>query len=210
MIPQEFCCKVLIFAKAPVPGMVKTRLIPSIGSQSAARLHEKLVLRSIEVAVQSNVGPVELWCSPSHDHPFFLGCEKRFGIQLFNQIEGDLGTRMAHGFQETLKSAQAGILIGSDCPSLTAGDFQTAYQALAAGISAVINPAEDGGYVLIGLSRIDPAIFEGIRWGTEVVFEETKRRIERLGWEWKELNRKWDVDRPEDIERLKRASLIDF
>ncbi len=102
-------CRLIVFAKAPVPGQVKTRLIPALGAPGAAALYEQLVLNILSIAIDAHVGPVDLWCAPSSNHPFFLQCVQKFQIILFNQIEGDLGSRMAHAFQETLKN-------GLSCP----------------------------------------------------------------------------------------------
>lgn len=200
----------MIFAKAPILGWVKTRLIPALGARSATQLYEKLLIKTLEVATESKVGPVELWCTPSTDHPFFLRCQQRFPIDLCQQADGDLGRRMANAFQTALRRCSSAILIGSDCPSLTAGDIERAHYALASGSSAVIAPAEDGGYVLIGLRQFDPSLFEDIAWGEERVFEETAERIRHLGWDLEVLPERWDVDRPKDLERLQVSGLIDL
>ena len=92
-------CHLIVFAKAPVPGQVKTRLIPSLGTSGAAALYEQLVLHILSIAIDAHVGSVDLWCTPSLNHPFFFQCAQKFQIILFNQIEGDLGSRMAHAFQ---------------------------------------------------------------------------------------------------------------
>lgn len=197
-------CRIIVFAKAPIPGEVKTRLLPSMDSRTVAGLHEKLVLRSLHTAVESKAGPVELWCSPSKEHPFFHRCAEMFLLELHQQAEGDLGRRMALAFEETLKKARAVLLMGTDCPSLTRDDLSEAKQTLMEGDPAVVSPAEDGGYVLIGLRQYEPSLFEGISWGTGSVLEETRERLGRLGWKWKELPARWDVDRPEDVERLRR------
>ncbi len=200
-------CRILVFARAPILGEVKTRLLASIDAQTVATLHEKLVLHSLNTAVESKVGPVELWCTPMVEHPFFIQCANRFRIELYPQTEGDLGKRMAHAFKETLKRSDMALLMGTDCPSLTREDLKEAKKALKEGASAVISPAKDGGYVLIGLRQYAFTLFEGISWGTSAVLEETRQRLRRLRWNWHELSEKWDVDRPEDVERLRREGL---
>ena len=196
-------CRIIVFAKAPIPGEVKTRLFSSMDAQTVTALHEKLALHSLNTAVESKVGPVELWCAPSKEHPFFLRCTEKFQVELHQQTEGDLGRRMAHAFDETLKRAPMALLMGTDCPSLTPEDLKEAKKALKQGAPAVISPAEDGGYVLIGLCQYESTLFEGISWGTSSVLEETRERLRRLRWNWYELPQRWDVDRPEDVERLK-------
>ncbi len=196
------CC-IIVFAKAPIPGKVKTRLLPYMSAQTSALLHEKLVLHCLKTAVESGVGHVELWCSPSTGYNFFTQCEKMFPIKLYSQVEGNLGERMAHAFKEALKRTPLVLLMGTDCPALSHHDLKEAKETLNRGIPVVISPAEDGGYVLIGLREYEERLFEGISWGTESVLEETRERIKILGWRWRELPRRWDVDRPEDVERLR-------
>ena len=96
-------CRLIVFARAPVPGQVKTRLIPAMGPEAAASLHEKLVFHSLAMAVYAGVGPVDLWCTPSPDHPFFIRCNREFQVELHTQVGEDIGQRMAHAFKETLK-----------------------------------------------------------------------------------------------------------
>ena len=196
-------CHIIVFAKAPVSGRVKTRLIPFLGPSAAAALYRKLVLHTLSIAVKAEVGPVDLWCSPSARDFFFTHCAGKFQVSLFNQPEGDLGGRMAHAFQETLKEASQALLIGTDCPALSPDELREAAKILKGGADGVIIPTEDGGYVLIGLRRYSPELFESISWGTESVLRETRERFRRLGWSWHELPVQWDVDRPEDLERLK-------
>lgn len=202
------CC-IIVFAKAPIVGEVKTRLLSSLDALVVTALHEKLVLHSLNTAVESKVGPVELWCAPSKEHPFFLRCAEKFQVDLHQQTEGDLGRRMAHAFDETLKRASMALLMGTDCPSLTSEDLKEAKKALKQGAPAVISPAEDGGYVFIGLCQYESTLFEGISWGTGSVLEETRVRLRRLRWNWHELPQRWDVDRPEDVERLKVEGYLD-
>ncbi len=179
-------------------------MIPALGMEGASTLYEKMAFHCIRTSIDSGIGPVEIWCTPSSDHPFFLECAQRFQVKLYEQIEGDLGQRMAYAFSEALKRNPYAILIGSDCPSLTSEDLRAAKEALEKGHDAVIVPSEDGGYVLLGLRRYAQELFSGISWGTERVLDQTRESLRRLGWCWKELPERWDVDRPEDLERLKR------
>jgi rSAM/selenodomain-associated transferase 1 len=195
-------CSVIVFAKAPVPGQVKTRLVKSLGACGASQLSEHLVFHTLGTALGSGVGPVTLWCAPSTEHPFFRRCAERFNVDLRPQSGGDLGQRMADAFGQTLKVARAALLIGTDCPSLTERDLQEASLVLGQKTEAVIVPAEDGGYVLMGLRRFAPSLFEGVPWGTEKVLMETRRRLRNLGWAWHEMTVRWDVDRPEDVKRM--------
>lgn len=199
---------VLIFARAPMAGSVKTRLIPLLGDHGAAALYRSLVERALSVAQASGVGPVELWCTPSTDDDFFAKCRDRFSVTLHRQCDGDLGARMRNALEDALTRSQHVLLTGSDCPSLTAVDLRAAARALREGRDAVFCPTEDGGYVLVALSQALPALFDAMTWGTATVMEETRQRLRNLGWRWHELPVHWDVDRPQDYQRLLREGFL--
>lgn len=193
---------IAVFAKAPEPGAVKTRLVPALGAAAAAELQRRLVERALEAAIAAGVGPVQLWCAPNASHPFFLDCARRYSIALAVQGGGDLGERMQLAFDALLGSSARALLIGSDIPAMTPQYLCDADAALAEGCDAVLGPAEDGGYVLIGLRRSAPQLFGGMRWGTADVCEQTRARLQQLGMRYRELPVLWDVDRPEDLPRL--------
>jgi rSAM/selenodomain-associated transferase 1 len=194
---------IAVFAKAPRPGHVKTRLTPAMSPGEAAALHESLVERALGTAVASALGPVELWCAPDAGHPFFPRCARRFGARLHVQQGQDLGARMAHAFEASHRAGRALVLIGSDCPALEPADLRDAAAALASH-DAVFAPAEDGGYVLVALRAPAPALFEGIAWGGADVMQRTRERAAAAHLRLKELRTLWDVDRPEDWRRLER------
>ena len=198
-------CRILVFAKAPTPGQVKTRLAPALGARAAAELHRLLVARTLRTASAAAVGPVELWCTPDAQDDFFASCAKQFGLRLRDQGAGDLGARMARALANSLAEGSPALLIGCDCPVLTVEYLRDAAAACDGENQAVLGPAEDGGYVLIGLAR-SPAtqLFENMVWGTATVMQETRTRLASLGWRWIELATLWDVDRPEDLARLRQ------
>lgn len=198
--------EVAVFAKAPVPGEVKTRLVPLLGAQDAAELHATLVRRALAVACKAAVGPVSLWCTPNTGHPFFAACADEFGVELLEQRGGHLGERMARAFERMLGAGGA-LLVGSDCPALGPRDLHVAATSLATH-DAVVQPAEDGGYVLVGLARPVPGLFEGVRWGEASVMRETRARLRAAAATWRELPVRWDVDRPEDYRRLLASGLL--
>jgi uncharacterized protein len=191
----------LVFARAPQAGRVKTRLAPLLGEQGAARLHARLVERTLRTARAAAIGPVYLYCAPGVNDAFFGRLRKRFGVRLRPQGRGDLGARMGRA----LRKHPGAILIGSDCPAFRPADLRAAARALQSGADAVLAPAEDGGYTLIGVRRASRRVFDGIDWGKPVVLAQTRRRLRRLKWRWKELRTVWDVDRPEDVARLRRS-----
>lgn len=175
---------VLVFARAPVPGRVKTRLIPRLGEIRAARLHARLTARALRTATAAGCGCVEL-----HDTA--------------KQRGGDLGSRMYRALAGALRRHRGVILIGTDCPALRSADLRRAARLLAGGCHAVIAPVEDGGYALIGVRRVSPRLFAGIEWGSAGVFAATVARLDSLAYRWRALRMLWDVDRPADLERLR-------
>jgi rSAM/selenodomain-associated transferase 1 len=193
-------------AKAPVPGRVKTRLIPALGAERAAVLHAGLLRRTGRTMLRANLCPVQIWCAPNTNYPEFLDLEQR-GAVLKVQCRGDLGARMAHAAREAIETAHQVVIVGTDCPVLNPTYVKHAIAALMSGNDAVVGPAEDGGYCLLGLNRIDDELFRDMPWGGERVLNETRRRLDRLRWRWCELPVLWDVDRPEDLRRLEGLDL---
>jgi len=200
--------RIVVFAKAPRPGTVKTRLTPLLGKEGAAALHARLVERTLATACAAAIGSVDLFCAPDIDDAFLRSCAARYRVRLENQSAGDLGARMLHAVESTLENVPYAIVVGTDCPVLTAEHFREARRKLAAGRDAVIVPTEDGGYALIGLKRCERNIFNGVSWGTSSVIAETRQRLVATGWQWEELEELWDVDRPEDYQRLVASGVM--
>jgi hypothetical protein len=194
----------LIFARAPEPGRVKTRLVPLLGEKGAARLHQKLLERTLATAIRSGLQDLVLCCTPSTKIQYFRNQRPEFRLQ--SQGRGDLGERLYRACARALRRYRYVIVIGSDCAVLSASDLRAAARALRAGADAVLSPAEDGGYALIGLARARRRLFSGIDWGSDRVLAQTRLRLKRLGWRWKELRTLWDVDRPEDVARLRQIA----
>ena len=193
--------RILIFTKAPIPGDVKTRLIPSLGAEEAAALHCTLLEKTVKQAVTANLAPVECWCTPEMEHPVFLRLAADCGVGLERQLGADLGERMHRAVRRALRDSRSVLLIGADCPALSVTHLRQSLHWLESGMDTVLGPAEDGGYVLLGLTRTDPSLFEGIEWGTDMVLSDTRDRLSTLGWQWRELETLWDLDRPKDLDR---------
>lgn len=200
---------IAVFAKAPESGHAKTRLIPALGAQGSARLQRWLTRRALSTAVHAGVGGVTLWCTPDPRHRFFRALHERAKVECHAQRGNDLGRRMLHAFDAHCTAGPL-LLIGTDCPALTPDDLRTAASALREGSDAVVIPAEDGGYVLIGLRRPIPSLFEGIAWGRESVMERTRARLRAAGATWSEPRLLWDVDRPADLSRLQSLAPSDI
>jgi rSAM/selenodomain-associated transferase 1 len=200
---------VIVFAKAPVAGYVKTRLIPLLGARGAAALQRQLIERTLATAKGVCTGHMELHCAPDCRNVFLRACAERYGARLASQTDGDLGHRMASAFSSALSRSRHVILVGTDCAVLTTDHLREAHRMLQAGADAVIAPAEDGGYALIGPRRLDARLFVSIDWGTSAVMNQTEARLSELGWQWQALDKVWDVDRPDDYRRLLASGLID-
>jgi len=190
---------IVVFAKAPIPGQVKTRLVPAYGKRHAAVLYRRMLVETLSKA--AGLASLELWCSPDSRHPFLRRCSRAFSARRESQQGRDLGSRMHRAFAHVLRRHQWAIIVGSDCVSLTRADLDVACATLARGSSAVLGPAADGGYVLLGLRSPNPSLFHGIPWGSDRVLEATRRRLTTAGYRWKELPERWDADRPEDVRR---------
>lgn len=192
---------IAILARAPIPGTAKTRLIPAIGASGAARLHRKMVLRTLRTAHQADLGgDVVLWGTPTISHRFFRSLAE-CGVMCREQPAGDLGERMQSVLRATLPRPT--LLVGTDCPCMTPEHLVAAANALVGGHDAVFLPAEDGGYGLIGLrSPAHSLLFAGVPWGTSEVMGETRRRLEAINYSWAEPATLWDIDTPEDLKRF--------
>jgi rSAM/selenodomain-associated transferase 1 len=193
--------QIAIFAKAPVPGLAKTRLIPALGAQGAARLQRQFTIRTLRTALASGIGPVTLWCTPDAGHRFFRVLHRTTGVPCRVQPEGDLGARMHAAFAHHC-SAGPLLLIGTDCPPLTLDHLRQAARELLASADAVFLPAEDGGYVLVGLRQPQPALFEHMVWSTASVMADTRQRAQAAGLRLHEGEMLWDLDVPADLARL--------
>ena len=193
--------RILIFAKAPEPGYAKTRLIPALGAEGAANLYMQLLKQTVESVVAADLSPVQLWCAPNSKHAFFQQLASQHNVALSNQSSGDLGERMYSAVDVALKESDTVLLIGADCPLLSSVHLAQALQWLMDGKDAVLGPAEDGGYVLLGLRQNAAVLFEDMPWGSDQILKLTQQRLAELDWHWQELEPLWDIDRPADFER---------
>ena len=190
-----------VLAKAPIAGFAKTRLIPALGEAGAATLQARLTERAVATAIAAGTGPVTLWAAR---HPAFAELGARFGASLACQAEGDLGARMLAALAAANGPA---LVIGTDCPVLTAEHLRAAADALRNRTDVAIIPAEDGGYALIGMRAPHVALFADMPWSSAGVMDETRRRLTQLGLTWREPATLWDVDVPDDLARLREAGL---
>lgn len=188
------------FAKAPILGRVKTRMQSALGEAGCLSLHSALVEHQFCLQHEAVVSNFELWCSAKHN--FFDQLVGETDVPVCVQQGLDLGERMHNVFIDRLRQYPYVVIVGSDCPSLGGEYIAEALDRLKQGVPAVFGPATDGGYVLIGLSRVNSALFDGVCWGSDQVMEQTRERLKGLGWQWDELPSLPDIDRPEDLQLL--------
>jgi rSAM/selenodomain-associated transferase 1 len=193
--------RLLIFARAPVAGAVKTRLAASIGAAAAARLYRELVQGTLDKALQARLAPVDLYVAPNTTHPFIRSLAHRLPITVQQQQGADLGARMYNALRDSLRNSEFVLLIGTDCPVMTGDYLDQACRQLQAGRDLVVGPAEDGGYVLIAARRAYRELFEAVPWGSAEVLQATRERAESLGLRYAELGVLWDLDTPADLAR---------
>jgi rSAM/selenodomain-associated transferase 1 len=198
----------IIFARAPIPGMCKTRLVPELGEQGAADLQRELIGRCIQQLCTDPICATQLWCAPDSGHVYFQSLAKQYDVSLHTQQGKDLGEKMYHAMSSS--PALNTIIVGTDIPLLSRTYVEHAIGVLRAGMDAVIGPAEDGGYVLLGLQQIEQGLFTGIDWGTSGVARQTMDKMTASGLRWRTLDEQWDLDNTGDLERyrqLKSAEL---
>jgi rSAM/selenodomain-associated transferase 1 len=198
---------IALLAKAPIAGFAKTRLIPRLGADGAAALAARLIEHAVATACAADIGPVTLWGAPDEHHALFQSLAARSDIALARQPDGDLGARMLAALAATGGPA---LVIGTDAPALTPEHLRAAADMLRGGSDAVVFPAQDGGYVLIGTRHPHVLLFSNMRWGSAEVMDETRRRLRALGLAWQEPATLWDVDRPDDLARLRDLGVTDL
>ena len=203
----------IVMAKAPQPGLAKTRLIPALGAAGAAALAARLLAHAVEEATASGVGPVHLFATPDPCDPHFTALAATHAVRLHAQGDGDLGARMQRAFDNVLATSARVLMIGTDAPALTRTRLQEAALALDVvdvvevgnvdgATDAVFVPAHDGGYALIGLRRTATWLFDAMPWSTAEVMATTRARASAAGWRIAELAPVHDIDEASDLVHL--------
>ncbi len=193
--------KLLVFAKTPVLQHVKTRLAADIGDEAALDVYKQLLETTLKTVVSSKLLPVELWLDTDQQNDWLEDLVDRYAVSVQQQSGSDLGERMADAICKTLKESEFCILIGVDCPLLDVNYINAACVALQDGAEIVIGPAEDGGYVLIGMKNYKPELFTSIAWSTASVMQQTRQIMEQKKWQFEELAVLWDIDHLANYQR---------
>lgn len=196
--------RVIVFARVPRAGEVKTRLARAIGD-AAALAHYRTMLRdTLAVVREAQVGSpgleAELCISGDDRDGECARLAAAHGFALTTQVGSSLGERIEAALARALEEGRVPVLVGSDVVSLTAGDLDDAFEALCER-DAVFGPTEDGGYALVGLGRQVPRLFEDMPWGRDSLMAATRRRLQEGGVRWSQLRTLWDVDEEPDLRR---------
>jgi rSAM/selenodomain-associated transferase 1 len=210
--------RLIVFSRLPQLGQVKTRLAREVGDQSALQIHMQLLNATLDLVAQHvphvprelryagelngpHNGPHNgLNDGPESEAASLLNRLRLADWMLTPQCGADLGARMHDALAQALRAGQTPVLIGSDCPVLSADDLAQAFIALQTA-DVVFAPAQDGGYALVGLRREAPELFAQVDWGTEQVMSQTLAHAQALGLEVRLLRTVWDVDTPADLRR---------
>ena len=193
--------KIIIFAREPVVGKVKTRLASSIGDDEAVKIHIDMLKNTVEMACDSYLAKVELHVLGNKNHSLFQALVRQYGITVHLQRGKDLGERMFYALQHSLDNDTYCLLIGTDCPVMTTDYLASALDILEQRQDVVLGPSEDGGYVLIGARQVQISWFSGISWGSHHVLELSRRKIIASGTRYRELQPLWDIDLIQDLRR---------
>ncbi|WP_111640309.1 TIGR04282 family arsenosugar biosynthesis glycosyltransferase [Marinimicrobium alkaliphilum] len=193
-----------ILAKAPVPGYAKTRLIPVLGPEGAAQVARQLLDQTLTAAADARISERRLWVAPAYADPGWRSVEIPDGFTLSDQGEGDLGERLARVTQQSLSGSDGVLLSGTDCVDSRASLFEQAAGHLR-DHDAVLYPAADGGYALLGLRQYHPSLFSDMPWSTAEVGAITLARIRALGWSCYRGAVLNDIDEPADLVFLDKA-----
>jgi len=197
----------LVFTRDAAHGPVKTRLAPAVGAAAAAAVYQRMLRDTLATASAVPAQTHTLWSDRPTPSAPLRALARRFAMRIRIQSGPDLGARMHGALAATLGAADCAVLIGSDCPEYDLPYIESAFAALATH-DAVLGPAADGGYVLIGVRRAVPAVFDGVAWGTDQVLQATRRRLRTLGWTWQELPTRQDVDEACDLRHFPRLAAL--
>ena len=207
-LPRYSNYRLLVMTKSPQPGRVKTRMQPDLTPQQSCELHLALIGNTVAPWRRNNVCPVNLWIEgPSS--LLFEAVPELSGMTCFSQVEGDLGDKMHWAAATTLteENIDGVILLGTDCPFVDSDYIESALDYLETGGDAVIGPAADGGYVLLGIKKADRSLFEHINWGSHSVLSKTIERLNALAWKYRQLPVLHDIDRYDDLALLDSPNL---
>ncbi|MCP3978658.1 MAG: glycosyltransferase [bacterium] len=191
--------RLVLFAKRPRPGRVKTRLEPELGAERTLALYRAFVCDQLRLLrSMSERCEIELCLDGPPDDSSGLG-----GVPISQQGDGDLGARLSRCSRRVHAEGAAGcVFVGTDSPTLPRSILEAALRGLEEGRQVVVSPAQDGGYVLLGIDRPYPELFDGMPWGTARVWRETRDRATAAGRSLLQIEPWYDVDDGTGLLRL--------
>lgn len=190
---------VVIMAKSPLKGDVKTRLSPALDERERRELYTELLNGTVERLRNIRGTDTLIACSPAGSSDFFTSC---YGLPCFEQVGADLGLRLSNAFMHIFNSGyKRAVVVGSDIPGLNASIAADALNSLRE-TDLAIGPSTDGGYYLIGLMKPRPELFQSIPWSTSEVLKATLSKAHEMNLSMELLEILDDVDTPEDLKRL--------
>ncbi len=189
--------QLIIFVKSPVPGKCKTRLTPYLSAEQACEFYKKLINTCFANISLLNKIDIAIYAYPDTQNPYIKNLAQTHSTSLHIQQGHNLGDRMHNAIKASLQTYDKSVLIGTDCPVLNHTYINQAFEALEQH-DMVLGPAKDGGYVLIGATKIDAGLFSGIHWGTDTVLQQSIENNKVAGYTTHLLNTLWDIDVPED------------
>lgn len=206
---------IAVFARAPIEGRVKTRLIPAYGARGATAIYRYLAEQTL-VAVRDACAVMNatasLWIADAREvtHPTCIGWSSAYGFPIYAQVEGDLGERMFRCLEALSAEHGSVSILGTDCPIITGQAIEKTISQIDSIRPWSLIPVEDGGYVLIATRSASRVPFTDVTWSTSIVMETTRDRFRAAGIGWTESPMLWDIDEPADVERAIREELLPF
>lgn len=189
----------IVFARAPLPGTVKTRLIPVLGAQGAARLYGGLLEHALDLATSASFASTQLYAADPASMEFFKAQVPAAHFTLALQVGADLGARMHHALTAELGGHAGVLLMGTDLVDTSVNDLLLAGRWLATDAEVVLGPTADGGYWLIGLRQPCPVLFDALPWGSSTIYASTVARLAAAEMTWRALPLRHDIDTPADL-----------
>jgi rSAM/selenodomain-associated transferase 1 len=194
---------ILVMAKPPIPGHVKTRLVAALGERGACDVYKQMLRHCLEQLYQPDRWALQLWGAGAAENRAWqaagIDCAR---FDYHEQCGGSLGERMQHAFETAFQNYQQVLIVGTDCPGVDSTYAQSSFSALSADEPVVIGPANDGGYVLLGMQGQCRNIFEDIAWSTESVLAQTRATLREQQLRWQELDEQIDIDTVDDLRSL--------
>jgi rSAM/selenodomain-associated transferase 1 len=183
----------ILFARRPELGKVKTRLAAGIGEERALEFYKKLLAHTRDIARATETADAKVFLTDASNDEFWTA------FDVFQQPPGDLGQRMQSAFETVFEQGyEKAVIISSDCPDLTAAEIEKAFYLLST-VDVVMGPATDGGYYLLGMNTVQKSLFSEIHWSTGVVAAETMAIAEKAGLQLQQLSAHSDIDTMEDL-----------